>query len=66
MIIGVKKGMAKLLVDIPDSLHKRIKHQSIDDDISIKELVTNILDENISGKSRDQSNIEKLIGQKKK
>jgi len=64
--------MAKLLVDIPDELMKRIKHQIIDEDKSndsIRKLVTNILDEHIqgsSGKSRDQTNIEKLVGKKKK
>jgi len=58
--------MAKLLVDIPDSLHKRIKHQAIDEDISVKDLVTDILDHAVKGeKSRETSNIEKLIGKKK-
>lgn len=63
-----KKGMAKLLVDIPDELMKRIKHQTIDDDVSIKDLVTGILQENIRGKpgkSKDQTNIEKLVGKRK-
>ena len=64
MIIDMKKTMAKLLVDIPDSLHKRIKHQAIDEDISVKDLVTNILDDNI--KDSGMSNVEKIIGKKKK
>ena len=64
MIIDMKKTMAKLLVDIPDSLHKRIKHQAIDEDVSVKDLVTNILDDNI--KDSGMSNVEKLIGKKKK
>ena len=67
-ILDMKFSMAKLLVDIPDDLHKRIKHQAIDEDISIKDLVTDILDSNIKGtkgKSKDQQNIEKLMGKKK-
>ena len=64
MIIDMKKTMAKLLVDIPDSLHKRIKHQAIDEDISVKDLVTEILDDNIKGSG--MSNVEKIMGKKKK
>lgn len=65
----MSKIVAKLLVDIPDELHKRIKHQAIDEDISVKDLVTEILDKYIDGgspaKSKDQQNIEKIMGKKK-
>lgn len=49
--------VAKLLVDIPEDLHKRIKHQAIDEDISVKDLVTKILDKHIKGKSNDSDDI---------
>lgn len=67
-IIDMEKNMAKLLVDIPDELHKKIRHRAIDDDVSIKDLVTNVLEENFggkTGKTKDQQNIEKLMGKKK-
>ena len=61
-----QKDMAKLLVDIPDDLHKRIKHHAIEGDISIKDMVTEILDENIPQyQSKNQSNIDKIMGKKK-
>ena len=66
MIKFLNKNMSKLLVDIPESLHKRIKHQAIDEDISIKDLVIGILDDNIKdSKTKEQKNIEKIMGKKK-
>lgn len=67
--------MANLNVDIPNSLQKRIKHQAIDEDISVKDLVTNVLDQNILGDKLTKSereelkhkkNITKLVGGDKK
>jgi len=60
---NIPKIMAKLLVDIPDELHRRIKHQAIDENRSVKDLVTDILEKNIDdSKSKDQRNIEKIMG----
>jgi len=53
----------KLTVHIPDDLHKKLKLQAVKDDTTIKDLIIDLL-EGEFGKSRDQRNIEKLVGRK--
>ena len=57
-----KIGMSKLLVDIPDELHKRLRHIAIDRDCSVKDLVIKLLDENLDD---SMSNVEKIMGKRK-
>jgi len=43
----MKEGMAKLIIDIDEVFHKKIKMKSVDLEISIKDMVTQILEENL-------------------
>jgi len=51
-------------INIPDDLHKKIKLQAVKDDTTVKELIIEIL-EGEFGKSRDQKNVEKIMGKRK-
>ena len=51
-------------INIPDDLHKKIKLQAVKDDTPVKDLIIDLL-EGEFGKSKDQTNIEKLIGKRK-
>jgi len=51
-------------INIPDDLHKKIKLQAVKDDTTVKDLIIELL-EGEFGKSKDQTNIEKLIGKRK-
>ena len=51
-------------INIPDDLHKKIKLQAVKDDTTVKDLIIDLL-EGEFGKSKDQTNIEKLIGKRK-
>lgn len=62
----MKKSMAKLLVDIPDELMKKIKLRVMLENISIKESVTKTLESEYGSiSSRDQQNLDKIWGKKK-
>jgi len=64
--LDMEKNMAKLLVDIPDELMRKIKLRVMLDNTSIKESVTKTLeDEYGNATSRDQQNIDKIWGKKK-
>ena len=54
----------KMTVDIPDDLHKKLKIKAAKDETSIKELIIDLL-EGEFGKSKDQKNIEKIMGKRK-
>jgi len=54
----------KMTVHIPDDLHKKLKLRAVKDETTIKDLIIDLL-EGEFGKSRDQKNIEKLIGKRK-
>ena len=54
----------KMTVDIPNDLHKKLKLQAVKDETTIKDLIIDLLEREF-GKSRDQKNIEKLIGKRK-
>ena len=69
----MKNLVMKLIVDIDEELMKKIKLISIESKTSIKDLVTLVLEEKygksnikIWSDSSTKSNIEKLIGGKKK
>ena len=65
-ILDMKKSMAKLLVDIPDELMKKIKLRVMLENISIKESVTRTLESEYGSiSSRDQQNLDKIWGKKK-
>jgi len=51
-------------INIPDDLHKKIKLQAVKDDTTVKDLIIDLL-EGEFGKSRDQKNVEKIIGKRK-
>ena len=53
-----------MTVHIPDDLHKKIKMRAVEDDTTIKDLIIDLLEDEF-GKSKDQSNVEKLVGKKK-
>ena len=38
--------MKKLIVDIPDSLHKEIKYNALDLDVTLKTYVTTVISDN--------------------
>lgn len=62
----MKKSVAKLLVDIPDELMKKIKLRVMLENISIKESVTKTLESEYGSIStRDQQNLDKIWGKKK-
>ncbi len=54
----------KMTVDIPNDLHKKLKLQAVKDETSIKDLIIDLL-EGEFGKSRDQKNVEKIMGKRK-
>lgn len=54
----------KMTVHIPDDLHKKIKMRAVEDGTTIKDLIIELL-EGEFGKSRDQKNVEKIIGKRK-
>ncbi|MCH8324720.1 MAG: hypothetical protein IH813_06440 [Thaumarchaeota archaeon] len=54
----------KMTVHIPDDLHKKIKMRAAEDETTIKDLIIDLLEDEF-GKSKDQSNVEKLVGKKK-
>ena len=65
-ILDMKKSVAKLLVDIPDELMKKIKLRVMLENISIKESVTRTLESEYGSiSSRDQQNLDKIWGKKK-
>ena len=65
-ILDMKKSVAKLLVDIPDELMKKIKLRVMLENISIKESVTKTLESEYGSIStRDQQNLDKIWGKKK-
>ena len=65
-ILDMKKSMAKLLVDIPDELMKKIKLRVMLENISIKESVTRTLESEYGSiSSRDQQKLDKIWGKKK-
>ena len=51
-------------INIPDDLHKKIKLQAVKDDTTVKEIIIDLL-EGEFGKSKDQKNIEKIIGKRR-
>jgi len=60
----IRPRCMKMTVDIPNDLHKKLKLQAVKDETTIKDLIIDLL-EGEFGKSRDQKNIEKLIGKRK-
>jgi len=55
----------KMTVDIPADLHKKLKIKAVEDNTTIKDLIIDLL-EGEFGKSKDQKNIEKIMGKRKK
>ena len=51
-------------INIPDDLHKKIKLQAVKDDTTVKDLIIELLESEF-GKSKEQSNVEKIMGKKK-
>lgn len=51
-------------INIPDDLHKKIKLQAVKDDTTVKNLIIELL-EGEFGKSKDQKNVEKIMGKRK-
>lgn len=51
-------------INIPDDLHKKIKLQAVKDDTTVKDIIIDLLESEF-GKSKDQSNVEKIMGKKK-
>lgn len=54
----------KMTVHIPDNLHKKLKMRAVEDGTTIKDLIIDLL-ESEYGKSKDQRNVEKIMGKKK-
>ena len=54
----------KMTVHIPDDLHKKLKMRAVEDGTTIKDLIIELL-EGEFGKSRDQKNVEKIMGKRK-
>ena len=54
----------KMTVHIPDDLHKKLKMRAVEDGTTIKDLIIELL-EGEFGKSKDQKNVEKIIGKRK-
>ena len=53
-----------MTVHIPDDLHKKIKMRAVEKNTTIKDLVIDLLESEF-GKSKDQRNIEKIMGKRK-
>ncbi len=62
--IGIIPKYMKMTVDIPNDLHKKLKIKAVEDGTTIKDLVIDLL-EGEFGKSKDQRNIEKIMGKRK-
>ena len=56
--------MCMKTINIPDDLHKKIKLRAVKDDTTVLNIVLSLLEEEF-GKSKDQKNVEKLIGKRK-
>jgi len=54
----------KMTVDIPNDLHKKLKIGAAKEGITIKDLIIDLL-EGEFGKSKDQKNVEKILGKRK-
>lgn len=54
----------KMTVHIPDDLHKKLKMRAVEDGTTIKDLIIDLLESEF-GKSKDQRNVEKIMGKKK-
>jgi len=54
----------KMTVHIPDDLHKKLKLRAVEDGTTIKDLVIDLLEDEF-GKSKNQKNIEKIMGKRK-
>jgi len=62
--MGIIPKCMKMTVDIPNDLHKKLKLRAVKDETTIKDLIIDLL-EGEFGKSRDQKNVERLIGKRK-
>ena len=51
-------------INIPDDLHKKIKLQAVKNDTTVKDIIIDLLESEF-GKSKDQSNVEKIMGKKR-
>ncbi len=54
----------KMTVEIPNDLHRKLKIKAAKDEVSIKKLIIDLL-EGEFGKSRDQKNIERIMGKRR-
>ena len=54
----------KMTVHIPDDLHKKLKMRAAENETTIKDLIIDLL-ESEYGKSREQRDIEKIMGKRK-
>ncbi len=64
MIKSSKIGMVKkLLVDIPDDLHKKLSIIAASREVSMKDIVIKALETELDD-DRDKKNLEKLWGKK--
>lgn len=62
--------MCMKTINIPDDLHKKIKLRAVKDDTTVLNIVLSLLEEEFGkshdqGKSRDQKNVEKIMGKRK-